>query len=328
MSDKYTNSPRLRPADRTPPQRSASVSDRIAQRLREIQKKSVEVIAQATSAEDPSSAPHSEAEGEGHDPEQLSPKVDKGKGKEVDEKDAVPKQMDSPPPMSPIPPPKGLASSSVPQSQIAFLSGLSFTPVALSELLTKASTELPLRPVRFPLLGEYQDAFTGDEIVAWLKDNVAGLDGNLDGAEEMARELTEREGLLRRLGELGNEFEDSEDAFYQFRPKAFDLDKLDPSKAQPDTILKKTGTFYSLVSKALNNTTSSTAEPAHIRARHEAEEADKTYRIGVRRLDRHGPSRLCSCNTKGPFPTCQSHSSRVWSGAGRFLLLSNQSRTW
>ena len=288
-SDKYTNSPRLRPADRTPPQRSASVSDRIAQRLREIQKKSVEVFAQATSTEDPSVTPPSEAEGEGQGVEKLLPKVDKGKGKEIDvvnEKGAVPKQMDSPPPMSPIPPPKDLAPSGAPQSQIAFLSGLSFTPAALSELLTKASTELPLRPVRFPLLGEYQDAFTGDEIVAWLKDNIAGLDRNLDRAEEMARELTEREGLLRRLGELGNEFEDSEEAFYQFRPKAFDLDKLDPSKAQPDTILTKTGTFYSLVSKALNNTTSSTSEPAHIRARHEAEEADKTYRIGVRRLDR------------------------------------------
>lgn len=287
-SDKYTNSPRLRPSDRAPPQRSASVSERIAQRLKEIQKKSVDVIAQATFLEDPSMAPP-EAEGEQEDEEMQLRKVDKGKGKEVDvknEKDTEQMQMDSPPPISPIPPPKDIAPFGTHQAQIAFVSGLTFTPAALSELLTKASAELPLRPVRFPLLGEYQDAFTGDEFVTWLKDKVTGLEGNLDRAQEMAKELTEREGLLRRLGEFGNEFEDSEEAFYQFRPKAFDLDKLDPSKAQPDTLLKKTGTFYSLVSKALNNTASSISEPVHVRARHEAEEADKTYRNAVRQLDR------------------------------------------
>ena len=41
----------------------------------------------------------------------------------------------------------------------------------------------------------------------------------------------------------------------------------------------------SLVSKALNN--NANAEPAYIRARHESDEADKTYRIAVRKLDRH-----------------------------------------
>jgi len=56
-------------------------------------------------------------------------------------------------------------------------------------------------------------------------------------------------------------------------------------KLQPEALLKKTGTFVSLVSKALNNSASN-SEPAYIRARHEADEADKTYRVAVRRLDR------------------------------------------
>jgi hypothetical protein len=99
------------------------------------------------------------------------------------------------------------------------LAGLFLPPAAISGLLARAAAELPLRSVRFPLLGEYQDAFTGDEFVTWLKENVPGLGGSLDRAEDAARNLTENEGLLRRLGEFGNLFESSDDAFYQFRPK-------------------------------------------------------------------------------------------------------------
>jgi len=54
--------------------------------------------------------------------------------------------------------------------------------------------------------------------------------------------------------------------------------------SQPDNLLKRTGTFVSLVSKALNN--SSNSEPAYLRARSDADEADRTYRVAVRRLDR------------------------------------------
>ena len=204
-SDKFTSSPRIRPSDRAP-QRTASVSERIALRLKEIQKKSVDAIAQATSTEDPNASPESIEE-------KPLPKVDKGKGKEI--------ILESPPPMSPIPPPKELSTSPMPPmpAQPMILAGLSLPPVAVSQLLTRAAAELPLRPVRFPLLGEYQDAFTGDEFTTWLKDNVEGLGGSLDRAEDAARDLTERDGLLRRLGEIGNQFEDSDDAFYQFRPK-------------------------------------------------------------------------------------------------------------
>jgi Domain found in Dishevelled, Egl-10, and Pleckstrin (DEP) len=99
------------------------------------------------------------------------------------------------------------------------LAGLSLSPSAVSQLLTRAASELPLRPVRFPLLGEYQGCFTGEEFVVWLQQNVEGFGGSLDRAEEAARDLAEREGLLRRLGEFGNQFEHSDDAFYQFRPK-------------------------------------------------------------------------------------------------------------
>lgn len=305
-ADKFTHSPRVRPVDshRAPPQRTFSVSERISQRLKEIQKRSAAALASATSTGDPNASPES------LDEEKPLPNVDKGKGKERDYGDL--QRVASPPPLSPLPPPKdSLPDSPVPLTPMPILlAGLALAPAAVSQLLARAATELPLRSVRFPLLGEYNDAFTGEEFVAWLQVNVQGLGGSLDRAEEAAKDLAQREGLLRRLGELGNLFEDSDDAWYQFRPKvrrqisyklglssknfpqAFELGKAPSDEpmsptgaAQADNLFKKTGTFVSLVSKALNN--NSNSEPTYIRARHEADEADKTYRISVRKLDRH-----------------------------------------
>ncbi|KAF5316623.1 hypothetical protein D9619_006671 [Psilocybe cf. subviscida] len=287
-SDKFTSSPRMRPVDghRSAPQRTASVSERIAQRLKEIQKKSASALSQATTTEDPNASPDSPLS-LADDEKPLASTVDKGKGKERDFGEHT--ELLSPPPMSPIPPPKDLhamSSLGVNSQQPLLLAGLAVPPAAVSQLLTRAAAELPLRPVRFPLLGEYQDAFSGEEFVAWLQANVPGLGGNLDRAEEAAKDLTERDNLLRRLGELGNLFEDADDAYYQFRPKAFELGSETPANPNQENILKKTGNLLNVVSKALNTTTTG-SEPAYIRLRAESEETEKTYRIAVRRLDRH-----------------------------------------
>ncbi|KAJ3908094.1 hypothetical protein F5879DRAFT_794340 [Lentinula edodes] len=281
-NDHYTTSPRLRPIDaRSPPQRTSSVSERIAARLKDIQKKSSSAFSTK-----PETASLLSSESDAPD---ETPKVDKGKGKAVIF-EASPMQLNSPLPMSPPLPPRVDASPVPPMpAEPVLLAGLSLPPAAISQLLTRAASELNLRPVRFPLLGEYKDCFTGEEFVAWLKDNVQGLGGSLDRAEQAAKDLTERDGLLRRIGELGNDFEHSEEAFYQFRPKAFELpgkstDTTSPIKLQPDELLKRTNTIFNVVSKALQ--TNQSSEPTHMKARHEAEDADKAYRVAVRQLDR------------------------------------------
>ena len=205
LGDKYTSSPKLRPHDRTPPQRTASVSDRIAQRLREIQNASLgSTTAITTITEDTKPAQDSTTD--------TSSKLDKGKGKALDT--TLPRAV-SPLPM--LPP------SESPVSPIASppmtLAGLAIPPSAVSQLLTRAAREMPLRPVRVPVMGEYPDCFTGEEFVSWLRENVEGLGGSLDRAEDAARDMTERDNLLRRIGEFGNQFALSDDAFYQFRPK-------------------------------------------------------------------------------------------------------------
>ena len=105
------------------------------------------------------------------------------------------------------------------ESQKVLLAALPFTYPQISALLTRAKAEMPLRPVRFPILGEYQDCFTGGEFVGWLSVNVPEFQKDLDIVLVAAKELTEREDLLRRLGEFGNKFDDADDVFYQFRPK-------------------------------------------------------------------------------------------------------------
>lgn len=241
--------------------------------------------------------------------EKHTPRVDKGKGRAVDvgsagstpSRIASPPPLDMPPAATKVTPPK-LETDPVPTPPPPpmDIAGVPMTPTEVSALLKKAKAELPLRPVRFPLLGEYQECFSGEEFAAWLKDNVKAFEGNLDHAEVAGRVLTEKYNLLRRLGELGNGFENADDAFYQFRPRAFSLD-APPAKPAAATaaaqvltpieqrlsplaqnVAGRTSGLASLVSKAF----AASGEPAHVRARREAETADKDYRVAVRKLDR------------------------------------------
>ncbi|KAI6041923.1 hypothetical protein EDC04DRAFT_2665238 [Pisolithus marmoratus] len=280
VSDHYTTSPHLAPRDATrTPRRTATVSERITQRLKEIQRRAAGPVS--------STANESDAGTDVAEDEKELSKVDKGKGKATD--------LPSPPPMSPPLPPAKLDTSPPPQAPAdpapILMAGIPFQTWAVSALLIRAAAEIPLRPVRFPLLGEYSDCFSGAEFVEWLNKNVPAFEGNLDVAEDAARELTEREGLLRRVGEFGNEFEHADDAYYQFRPKAFDLEGKDPETVHPpkrsqiaDNILKRSNNLVNVVTKALHATSQN--EPAYVRLRQEAEEADKMYRVAVRKLDR------------------------------------------
>ncbi|KAH7097565.1 hypothetical protein BKA62DRAFT_591337, partial [Auriculariales sp. MPI-PUGE-AT-0066] len=300
-NDPYTASPKINQSHGTV-QRTPSVSERIQQRLAELQNKKSDAPASATSpTEKPIfSAPASEKDETETTPTQI---LDKGKGKAVDEHPASPLPM-SPPPMSPALPPARITSPTTanlipPPPLPILLAEVSFQPAAVSALLLQAQQRLPLRAVRFPIIGEYQNVFSGEEFTTWLVENVPEFKGNLDVAEEAARELTERESALRRIGEFGNKFENSPEAYFQFRAKAFDLGNNtvtrhadvigspnDDATAMPFSarIAKRSGTLANFVSSVMASTGST--EPPYVRARQEALEASQAYRVAVRGLDR------------------------------------------
>ena len=132
----------------------------------------------------------------------ITPKLDKGKEREH----ASPEKIQT-----------DLPALSVTTHLV--LGGASVSAVDMSALLFRAQQEIGLRSVKVPVLGEYEHCFTGEEFVVWLKDNLDGLRGSLDNAVEAAKALTEEYNAVRKIGELGNKFEDSPNAFYQFRPK-------------------------------------------------------------------------------------------------------------
>ncbi|TEB11877.1 hypothetical protein FA13DRAFT_1782956, partial [Coprinellus micaceus] len=234
--DNYTTSPRIRPLDakRSPPHRTASVSERIAQRLKEIQKRS-----------------------DSEPPKVGTPPVDKGKGRAIDSPDEVSSPIELTPTVE-----RMAASPTSPQPvPPMLLAGLAHTPSAVSQLLSRAAAELPLRSVRFSLLGEYHEAFTGEEFVAWLNRNVQGFGGSL--------------GPRRGRGALNTQTMPGSSSDH----KAFNIEggqsEQSPVTAN-DTLLKRTGgNFVNLVSKVLaqNN---GTGEPPYLRLRNEADEADKS----------------------------------------------------
>lgn len=213
--DNYTPSPRQTARDivvnRTP-----SVSERIAGRLRALRP------VQSSAREQPPEIVFSHDDSKEGDGDKT-PQMDKGKGKVVES----PVQT-SPPPLSPPLPARKASIDPLPPRPPApvLLAGIAFSPATLSALLKRAQDELPLRSVRLPIIGEYKDCFTGEEFVKWLRQSVEAFGDSDELAEEAAKDLTEDEGLLRRIGDLGNAFEPTEDAFYQIRPKVSASDHL------------------------------------------------------------------------------------------------------
>ncbi|CCO28439.1 Rho-GTPase-activating protein 8 [Rhizoctonia solani AG-1 IB] len=281
LGDAYT-SPRLKP---TTLSRTGTVSDRILQQM------GVSPSRENSGASDAASITTA-------DTSTTEPKLDKGKGRAT----SPPPEVASPLIMSPVMPTKlEIPAADQPLPPI-LLAGLALSPAALSALLLQASKELKTTTVKLPFIAEYRDCFTGADFVDFLKSKVPGLGDSVERAEEAARDLTERENLLRRIGELGNAFEDSQAALYQLRPKAFNLEAEIRNSLQPpnsadkpapspsllspaSNVIKRSGTMMNFIQRAVKNV-NSPAEPPHIRARNEADAAEHAYRTGIRVLDK------------------------------------------
>jgi hypothetical protein len=180
-------------------QREKSFSNRIGPRL-------PSTLSKAATTEPIEVFDASKSEAELSEAETVTPdspikKLDKGKSKERDPHLSPVRSGTKPSILIPSTPPQH--ETAPPSEPVVLLAGLAFPGAALPNLLKRAKAELPLRPVRFPILGEYEDTFTGEDFATWLRNNVPGFDGSLDRAETAARELTERDHLIRKIGEIG-----------------------------------------------------------------------------------------------------------------------------
>ncbi|CAE6481960.1 unnamed protein product [Rhizoctonia solani] len=265
LGDAYT-SPRLKA---TTPSRASTVSDRILQQM------GVTPSRENSIASDAASTATAETSG-------TEPKVDKGKGRAT----SPPPEVASPPPMSPAMPPKlDIPPADQPLPPI-LLAGLALSPAALSALLLQASKELKTTTVKLPFIAEYKDCFTGADFTDFLKTKLPGLGDSVERAEEAARDLTERENLLRRIGPR-QAFDLEAEIRASLQPlNSADKPTPSPSLLSPaSNVMKRSGTVMNFIQRAVKNV-NAPAEPPHIRARNEADAAERAYRTGIRALDK------------------------------------------
>ncbi|EJU03551.1 hypothetical protein DACRYDRAFT_64483 [Dacryopinax primogenitus] len=249
--------------------RHASVTDRIQQRLREKM----------------GSAPLAEVKEDEEEQELPSPPrfttEEKGKMKEL------PVDTETPSRQSTVVVP--LTPATRRNNEPILLAGIALPPVAVSALLARARAELPMQTVKIPILGDYEECFTGEDITKWLRENVEAFGGSLDRAEDAARDLGERLGVWRRVGAIGNKFEPIKTAFYQFRPKAFMLSEepegdsvVSPTLTSgASNLMKRSGTVASYISSAFGQ-----PNDRFQTLRAEADKADHAYATAVRNLEK------------------------------------------
>ncbi|KAI8460687.1 hypothetical protein BY996DRAFT_4574368 [Phakopsora pachyrhizi] len=99
-------------------------------------------------------------------------------------------------------------------------------PFEWSKLFEKAHKTVYKQSVKIPLLGTYPDAHSGEDLVIFFKTNIPELGGKIDSATEFCRQLSQELCILRLIGEIGNKFMPTHDAFYVWKPEAFVLHEM------------------------------------------------------------------------------------------------------
>ncbi|CAG8450366.1 11609_t:CDS:10 [Funneliformis mosseae] len=159
------------------------------------------------------------------------------------------------------------------QLLVVVLGQQSFTEDELMKFLSRMRDEISSREVKFPILGVYNDVYSGEDIVKWLQENHPNA-RTLKEAEIIGQELADQ-GFLRLIGAYGNKFTGNPSSYFQWKIKAFDLRATE----EPITLSKSWGDLVSTIAIT-------PSQPIEKRARKEANEADEAYRHAVRRLDK------------------------------------------
>ncbi|PLW41724.1 hypothetical protein PCASD_05652 [Puccinia coronata f. sp. avenae] len=117
------------------------------------------------------------------------------------------------------------------------IAGVVKSPLQWSLLFQKAHDTIFKQSIKVPLLGTYHGAHSGEDLVIFFKTNLPELDGDASQAIELCRELSQQLSILRLIGEIGNKFIASHDAFYVWKPEAFTLHSLSSDAGLVDNTL-------------------------------------------------------------------------------------------
>ena len=199
-------------------------------------------------------------------------------------------QSDGPP----LPSKNGLMNPSIEVSEAPILlSGLSLSAQSLKDLLRKLDSYLQTTPAPGvdidpeqqtsrskaamasrqwgTILGTYEKAFTGEEVVGWLQAHVEGFGSDWERCADAAAELY-RSGYISRAG-VGRTFEPTAETHYVLK-----LNANEPSSSVPPAVTNQ----FSMLKSYLPASLGSSDEPAHVRHRRDAIKADESYKEGVR----------------------------------------------
>lgn len=122
-----------------------------------------------------------------------------------------------------IPAPAAAAAAPVPPvvPQNIVIGSLSFTPAQFATLLQSMLSTIPQKTLKLPILGSYEHASTGEDIVVYIRKYLTIR--SLGDAEKFGQALVDN-GYLRLVAAVGSKFSGTESAHFQWLPKAFHYD--------------------------------------------------------------------------------------------------------
>lgn len=174
------------------------------------------------------------------------------------------------------------------------IGGVLYEPEQIKKILAHMLETIPMREVKVPILGTYQNVSTGADITEYLQKLMGAT--NVTIAEEIGQDLISL-GLLRLIGNVGNTFANSSKINYQWKTKVFKLTDV-PERRRPidrassalstvsdgsDTPIVGTIDEYIQRWNPLNNPHKDESPSA--RLKREQRESDERYKSAVRHLD-------------------------------------------
>lgn len=193
----------------------------------------------------------------------------------------------SPPSSTPTPPPPSSSVNSQPEDPITKIQlGNQIMPQAeLDGLVRRMRQEITMGDHRVPILGTYKNTSTGEDIAIWLQHNLPQCKDSPAMADVVGQQLIQPYNILRLIGQRGNKFTASSNAYYQWRVVGDDDTSSIASSSTTEATYAALGGFMEKITTAPPLINPSTTEEPHKKSRREAEKADQAYRSAVLKLD-------------------------------------------